>query len=67
MDRIDVIDNDDGRTVTIKGSNMKLLSTEFVEVKNSYGDASDERFQLVFLKTKEIEEKLLKVKKLKDI
>ena len=47
--------NDDGKAVTIKGSNIKLPSTDFVVVKNSYGDVSDEQFKLVFHESQEIE------------
>ena len=51
LDRIE--DSNDGKTNTIRG-NVKLRANEFVEVPNSFGDVSDEAFDLEFRETKEI-------------
>ena len=55
---IDIIqekfDRTDGKTVTMKGSNIKLPSTEF-------GDVSGERFELAFCETQKTQQKLLKL------
>ena len=68
-DRIDFIqsklgrieDSDDGKTITIRG-NVKLSATDFVEVRNSFGDVSNEAFDLAFREAKETEERLSKLR-----
>lgn len=56
------VDNDDGKTVKIKGSDTKLPSPEFVEVEVDYGNASNEGFNLALVSDEELEQRLAKLK-----